>query len=218
MIIVKSSDKNRVYLAWLKSELYRVRSKLTDEEIRFIETPDMENEDENRRREQILLYKYGRIAILERLPSKIDWFETEIEQEDIDEIYIVPVWDWFLDTGKTFKMTRALDHMSKHRGHRIPDQPQITITHHEKVEKMFLSEDNPQDITMISSSIKDSPFTIIEGVHRSITLYKKNKLQGTKGFLGISDELSGCMWSIERTDMQGHINGLNQLVDAGIIW
>lgn len=43
MRILVPSTKNKVYLAWLRSELYRTRDSLTQEEIQIIEKPDLDN-------------------------------------------------------------------------------------------------------------------------------------------------------------------------------
>lgn len=206
-------------MAWLKSELYRMRPNLTSEEVKIIEEPDLANVEQNKKREDILLHRYGRSAIIDKLPTQMDWFEVKIERADAEKFFILPVWDWFLDTGKTFKLEDIPISLSSRRGHKLPNYSQEAITHHyRKVTEMLLSPgSNLGELIMISST-KSGPFTIIDGTHSSATLLKNGKLQGTKGFLGIADDLSQCIWSIERADLGIHIATLNQWADQGIIW
>lgn len=218
MNIIDHADKNRVYETWLKSELYRINNKLSDEEIRIIENPDLENDEENRKREYILLYKYNRSAIIDKLPNVVNWYEVEIEESDVDNLFILPALDWFMDTGRTFKLKNTIANLSPYRGHKLAHYPKMSITHHQKIKKMFFyPKDTFKDIIMISSS-NNGPFTIIDGTHRSVVLLNENRLSNTKGFLGITDNLSQCFWSIERADIKKYILLLNQLADQRIIW
>lgn len=218
MKIINRVNKHHVYAKWLKSELYRVRTNLTSEDIALIENPRLQNENDNRKREEILLYKYGRIAILQYLPGNIIWHEVKIERNDIDKIYICPVFDWFMDTEQTFLLKKTKQYLAPNRGHRLPNVPQMTTTHYQKIEDMSALPQNYEDIVMISTHTINKPFTIIDGTHRATFLYRNNNLVGTKGYLGIAEDLSQCQWSIERTNIQIAIQELNDYVDAGMIW
>lgn len=218
MIVLNPTTKDKVYLAWLKSELYRKLLELTSEEIALIENPDLENELENNKRENLLLHKYGRSAILDKLPSDLEWSEVEVEDHDLDKIFILPVLDWFMDTGKTFQLKNVPLNLSPSRGHRIATFPQMPTTHHQKIQEMLSSPDLAKGDIIIISSSNDGPFTIIDGTHRSSVLQIRNSLPTTKGFLGVKDDLTNCFWSIERATIQNDLQEMNQLADQQIIW
>lgn len=218
MIILNPTKRDKVFLAWLKSELYRKRSDLTAEEVASIEGANLEDETENSKREDLLLHKYGRSAIIDKLPGDLDWFEIEIEDQDLDRVFILPVLDWFMDTGKTFQLKNVPSNLSPNRGHRLANFPQMPTTHHQKIQEMTASSDvGKDDIIMISSS-NSGPFTIIDGTHRSSVLQIRGGLPATKGFLGIKEDLTGCLWSIERATIQNDLEEMTRLAHQGIIW
>ncbi len=218
MKIVRAIDKHNVYAKWLQSELYRVRESLTPTEITLIETPDLQNENDNAQREDILLNKYGRSAILQRIPINITWHEIEIETADTEQIYVCPVFDWFLDTGRTFKLSNTIEHLAPNRGWNFSLTNNGNVAHHQKITEMTASPQSYEDIVMISTAITDKPFTIIDGTHRATFLHRNNNLTGTKGFLGIADNLSQCMWSVERATFQNDLQELNQIANDGKLW
>lgn len=217
MRILVPATKNKVYSVWLKSELYRMGDSLTQEEIQIIENPDLDNVDENSEREDLLLNKYGRVAILDKLPQEVIWYEVSIEDNDLDNLYILAIWDWFLDSGRTFKLSEVPANLSTSRGHRVSNFPPAA-DHKTKIEAMAQSiNDNIQDIVMISSN-QSGPYTIIDGTHRSSLLTINGNLSGTRAYLGVANNLSQCVWTQEWVNYQNSIAELNRLVDEGYLW
>lgn len=213
MKMIRSTNKYYVYAEWLKRELYRVKPGLTESEIFIIENPDLESLEENRKREVLLLSKYNRSQIIEKLPAQLDWYEAIIEEEDVERLFLLPTWDWFLDSGQTFQLIRVPSHLSPIRGHRFLMMP----NHHKKIERIPLSE-NSQPVFIAIASKQNGPYTIIEGTHCAIKFLMMNRLIGTRCFLGLCDDLSRCYWSIEREDIQTHLESLRQMVNLGIMW
>lgn len=211
--------KHVVYSTWLLSELYRVKSTLTDAEIAIIENPNLQNPNENIKRENLLYNTYGRSAILKTLPSDVAWHEVIIESDDVNKIYILPVFDWFMDTGKTFKLADTKDNLAPNRGYDLGPLQKEGVTHYQQIEEMAAAN-RPQDnsIIMISSTTSSGPYTIIDGTHRATFLNRKNQLESTKGFLGVSSNLSTYIWSIERSNIQESLRELNQYAEAGMLW
>ncbi len=216
---IQITEDHHVYSKWLKSELYRVKTDLSTSEIELVENPNLQNLEDNVARKNLLWNKYGRSAILSPLPQNITWHEVVIEVDDIEKMYILPVFDWFMDTGRTFKLKDTTDNLAPNRGYNIRPDLRGSVVHHQKIEEMSISENNNySDIVIISSGLTDKPYTIIDGTHRSTFLYKNNNLTGTKAFLGIAHDLSSYIWSIERSSMNNDLRELNQLADNGLLW
>jgi hypothetical protein len=218
MRIVNPTSKNHVHLAWLKSELYRMRSDLASDELSLIENPDLNNSEENLQREELILNKYGRSPIMETVPSQIQWHEVEIEDEDLENLYILAIWDWFIDTGKTYKLSQVPANLTSNHGHRISNFPPGAADHKTKIEAMMSApEINTQDIILIASS-ENGPFTIIDGTHRSSLLALNGTISGTKAYLGIANDLSQCVWTPEWTNYEVSKTELSNAVDQGFLW
>lgn len=217
MKAIKQTDKHHVYSAWLKSETYRMND-LTPEEIALINNPDLNNEQQNSAREELLFNRFGRVAILEKIPSDLDWFEGELEEGDIDNLYMLPVFDWFMDTGRTFQLKNVINHLSPNRAHLIYNGQLTPVVHHKMIGEMDKAlDDKIQDIVLVTSGNNDAPFTIIDGTHRSSLLMRRGTIVGTKVFFGKGD-MTNCFWSVERNDFQNHVAELNRLTLQGAMW
>lgn len=220
MRILNQSTKHHVNAAWLKSELYRMRDKLQPHEIALIERPNTDNPEDNSAREFMLndATKYGRSAIIDKLPIDLEWHEVQIEEKDIKSLYLIPVYDWFLDTGGTFRLDGTVKHLTSGRGHLVNVTAPQPVIHFEKVEAMSKDQVDTDSVVLITTNLEYGPYTVIDGTHRSSMLIRKNRLVGTKAFLGISNNLSQCIWSVERADFQQHLYTLNQWVQSRIMW
>jgi hypothetical protein len=214
MKIIAPTNQHQVYAEWLKRELYRVKPILPPDQVSMIENPNLKSVEENRKREAMLLHEYKRSNILEELPTQLVWYEATIGGEDLEKLFLLPVWDWFLDSGQTFQLINVPSHLSPKRGHRLRRMP----NHHQKIEMMPFSINNNMFALIMIASKPNGLYTIIEGTHCAVKLFMINKLIGTRCFLGLTDDLSKCYWSIERTDLQTHLESLKQMVDFGLMW
>jgi hypothetical protein len=219
MKILSLSNENQIILKWLISELYRVKPNLDQYEINLIEKANLNNSLENDRRKTLLFYKFGRIAIWKEIPKISEWLEVEIEEVDIDRLYILPVYDWYLDTGRSFKLIDTIENLSPDRGYKFENIPRQQILHYEKITNMIRNP--PTDlngVVIITSNIEKGLYTIIDGTHRSSVLAKKGRLVHLRAYIGIAPNLSNCIWSIERVDIKKHLSELNHLVNCGSMW
>lgn len=210
------TNKDRVYLEWIRSEMFRITDP-TPLELELVNNPNLQDENHNGLREQLLLDKLGRRAILDKVPKDINWREVIIEGGDLSDLYVLAIWDWFLDTGKTFKLSAVPSSISSGHGHRVSNFPPAA-DHKEKLEEMIRSgASNLGGIVMIGQS-ELGPFTIIDGTHRSSLLVLSNRLHGTRAFLGITPDLSQCVWTPEWAGYQNMLHELNRLVTDGHLW
>ena len=218
MKIINTSTKDKVYAAWLKSEFYRMKDNLSEDQVTLIEAPNFDNAAENAKRENLILNVYGRKPIMDHVPTNIIWYEVEIEKEDLEKLYLLAIWDWFIDTGRTFKLSGVVKNLSSGHGHRISNFPPGAADHKVKIDEMLKAMDgNIQDIVMVSSS-EDGSFTIIDGTHRSSLLAIKGSLTGTKAYLGVASDLSKCVWAPEWENYEQSLVELNRIVNEGHLW
>ena len=194
MKILKRSNENQVILKWLQSELYRMKAHLQSEELELINNSNLKSDIDNQARKKLLFHRYGRGAILEKIPTISEWFETEIEEIDVKKLYILPVFDWFLDTGGTFKFIDVIDNLAPNRGYEFNNQISQKILHYKKIQEMLEKPLTDLDgVVIITSSIADGLYTVIDGTHRTSALIKKKELVGLKTYTGVSRNLSNCI-------------------------
>lgn len=120
------------------------------------------------------------------------WNLAEIEDADIDKIYICSSDDWS-DDGlciPDFKVKTAIENykrsdFSKGKYKDIKDKENIFVKDMDGLDnRLFLVADS-----------LNGPFTLIEGCKRSIALGNLGKLTGLEVFLGISPAIRGYIWS-----------------------
>ncbi len=218
MRIISDVSEDEVYQAWIKSEVLRTTDNLSSDEIAIIEHPIIGNEQQARTRKDILWNKLGRSAILNTLPQDVSWKKVALEEPDIEKIYIIPVYDWFLDTGKTFKLKDVPDNLSAHRGHAISQLPPISPTHHEKIHAIINNGQIEGELVTITSSIETGMQTLIDGTHRGSALLINRALRGVNAYIGVSPNMVSSRWSVENPIFHKVKRDLNQLVEAGSLW
>ncbi len=211
MKIISDVTQDQVFLDWIKSELHRIVD-LSADEIALIHNATVEDPKEAAKRKDILFKRLGRSAILDKLPQDVSWKLAEIEESDIDQIYSIPVFDWFLDTGKTFRFKFILDHLSPKRGP-FPSPK----THHQIIDEIIKSGKIEGKLVVVTPSVKGK-ITIIDGIHRGSALLIKNQLIGKTVNLGISPGIATWDWSVEDMVLIPKIQSLNQYANDGKIW
>lgn len=216
MKILDKVSKDKVYAAWLKSELFKYKEAgiaPTDEKI--IVNPDFANEEENKRREELLLSR--RKPIIETLPADITWHEILIQEDDLGKTYIIPVHDWFLDTGKTFQLINVKHNLKHKRGNKLPGRVNEFDHLSSVIEKGQFLDKNSDRIIFVSSNAS-GPFTIIDGVHRACCLARNDKYADFYGYLGVSPSTANYRWSVEFNQINQILWELGELSQKGVLW
>lgn len=124
--------------------------------------------------------------------NNLVWNTAQIEQGDLNKIFIISSDDWKTDgvCVPDFKLTTAIvnyNNSLKSSGKFLDIKNK---------EKIFTSGNNFLDTKMILVANNPiGPYTIIEGNKRSIALGSLNKLVGINIFIGISEAIRGYIWS-----------------------
>jgi hypothetical protein len=219
MRVVEESDRDMLAYYWLKSEWW----KLNNPDNNLVEIPRFDDSQLNDARWQAL-HSY-RSPILDPIPSGSSYKIVEIEESDLQKLYIIPVYDWFMDTGKSFKLLDTLNNLQPGRGTSLEGaDPQIH--HHADVQRkgpyINPAADGFADeyITIVASST-EGPFTIIDGTHRATALLQKHQREPSlpwRAFLVESPNMADNRWHIESQAAQQLIVQLNQAAIASLLW
>jgi hypothetical protein len=113
------------------------------------------------------------------LIDRLGWFLAEIEESDLEKIYIISSSDWIKITP-SFKLLEAVANLEKE----IDDEKIENI----KIKRsIFQNNIDGLDrrLFLVSPTVKGN-FTIIEGNKRAVALQSIGRLVGTRIYLGIS--------------------------------
>lgn len=135
-----------------------------------------------------------RSDIRDPLPENLTWHLAEIEEKDLNQLFIISSSDWTDISGGTFRVIDIVNRFN------LPsdnlDTQRITKDIRKKIE--FLKCGNELDTKLISvtnSPNLSGPFTLIEGNRRSIALSLLNTIVGCQIFLGVSPEIINYNWA-----------------------
>jgi len=123
-----------------------------------------------------------------RLPDDIQWYLAEIEEEDIEKIFIISSDDWRAIT-RTFRVIDSVN--SLYQG--IIDEKTDNILRKKALYEKDLDALDRKFI-LVSPSIEGN-FTIIEGNKRVVALHSINRLIGNRIYLGISKKIIDYVWA-----------------------
>ncbi len=198
MRIIKETSYDEMIHAWLKSESFRIKEHGVIIDQGLISHPDLSSYSENEKRKECMAH---RGPILNEIPDDACWKLVEINKSDIDKLYIIPIFDWFLDTGKTFKLYDALKFIAPNRGYKGPQGNNQAIDHfnevNRKIEYWKHNQESQQEEKVIMIGKSDNgPFTIIDGTHRAIAFDRVNYYPW-QALIGISKSMISCKWYIE---------------------
>ena len=125
------------------------------------------------------------------LPRDIAWYEAEVEEGDINLLYIISSDDWSDISKKSFLVTTVSGFL--HSIHTNNDSIRIAENIREKIR--FLESGGSFDTKFIGVSENyTSPFTLLEGNRRAVALCRLNRLVGVRIYLGISQAIKSYLW------------------------
>ena len=109
MRIIRESSFDELIYYWLKSEGWKIPLNHPSLTVDFVLGDQMLN-----RERYNVLYSY-RKPLLDTIPRDAHFHIIEVEEKDLPSLYIIPIYDWYLDSGKTFKLIDTAAHLKPNR-------------------------------------------------------------------------------------------------------
>jgi len=122
------------------------------------------------------------------LPRNMKWFLAEIEEQDIEKIFVISSDDWKTIT-ETFRLLDTVKSLDT-----IKDDDMVKNILAKK--KIYQHDIDGLDrkFILVSPSVNGN-FTIIEGNKRALALLSMNRLVGNQIYLGISSKIKNYVWA-----------------------
>jgi hypothetical protein len=216
MQIIGPTTIEELTLVWLKSEWDGTADR------RLIDAPDLTDQEQNKARAALL--RRHREPILKELPEKTSPVCVDIEEADLLKLYILPCFDWYLDTGETFRLVDTPAHLAAGREFLGWSRP-YRFEHLSKVDAMApalvgYEAATTNEVLILIAEDRSGPYTIIDGTHRATALYR-SYLTGTKmpwrGIIVVNQAIAGCLWHIESPRARANMAQFKQFAELGVL-
>jgi hypothetical protein len=205
------SSLGEVIRTWLDSEWHGLPCGMPSGRD-IIDNANLGDAAENARRKWLLRH---RAIILDEIPPGAPTYYALVEEIDLPELYIIPTADWYLDTGRSF---RLVDTPANLRPGRVP------IDHYTKVRAkskyMCTHGTASNEVLILMAPSAAGPYTIIDGTHRAAALYADHAGKPNmpwKGILIRDPLIEQSMWSINSKVAQSSIPQMAAAAAAGIL-
>jgi hypothetical protein len=223
MQVLSTTTGEEVILTWLRSEWHALPGG-TPSDRRLIDNPDLTDAGQNDARERLLLDGH-RGVILGTLPPAAPAQWVLIDEADLPKLFVIPSGDWYLDTGGTFRLIDAANHLRPGRGSAFPEQLG-PINHYDAVNAKSEYVRNYDAITtdemlILIASSEAGPFTIIDGNHRAAALYRSHLSEPNmprKGILICDPRIAHSKWYINSQEARLNIRQISLLASRGLLW
>jgi O-antigen/teichoic acid export membrane protein len=174
---------------FLKNEIYHeefdpYRSKIE----RLVNTPNLENADENSLRKALLYLRRG--AMWRELPDDTKWFEVEMATADLAGVRVFPRAQWRRVSQGSFGLYDVVQEIRRSSAEEPDDE------FFSKLRR--LSNDESVNRTVLLIGLNDSePVTILDGNHRiaaAMLVAPETVLKRFRFLCGFSPRMNECCW------------------------
>ncbi len=135
-----------------------------------------------------------RSDIRSKLPTDLTWYECEVEQQDIDRLFIISSNDWSDISGGSFRVADVAARLELSSA----DTYTAWIASEIRGKIGHVTSGNQLDTRVVAITDSPSlfgPFTLIEGNRRSVTFLLCCTFVGSKISVGYSSVVVDCVWA-----------------------
>jgi hypothetical protein len=189
MDFLGSASRDELVLTWLSSEWDQ-----TDPLRQIIDHADLSDPVQNTTGARMLFSNRG--PILQEVPYEMRPEWANIRENDLPNLYIIPCREWYLDTGRSFRLADVPGNLKAGRH---------PVDHLAKVDAIAPSLTNYDAATttealILIASGRAGPYMIIDGTHRAAALYRNQLVKPNlpwKGILVSDATIAQSVWYID---------------------
>lgn len=190
--ILRPMTEHAVIAAFLRSEFHHPEFEEYRREFsHLVERPDLQSNRENALRRALLFLRRG--AMWRELPEQTQWFEVELNQDDLARLRFFPRAQWRRVAEGSFYLTDVVDCL------RLKWQQAPQDEFFQKLRRLSIpvrqGQVNPTVLLIGVDAF--SPLTILDGNHRIAAAMLSQPAAALDSFhfiCGLSPEMTRCCW------------------------
>jgi hypothetical protein len=135
-----------------------------------------------------------RSDIRDTIPDDISWCVAEIEDGDVDSMFIISTGDWKDISAGSFLVSKVASRLNFPSDH--ADTQRIGNNIRKKLDHIVTGGHlDPKLIAVTHDDLLIGPFTFIEGNRRAVAFAVNGSLVGSKIYIGVSSLITDYKWA-----------------------
>jgi O-antigen/teichoic acid export membrane protein len=189
--LIRRVTEDAVIAEFLKSDFHSSAFRDYQESLHdVVEKPNLNDADENAKRRALLFIRH--LALWKEIPIGTEWYEVEINEEDLSRIRVFPRAQWRRLARGNFSITEIAEGL-RTRQHLV-DAPFLS-----KIAAIGdqLPQDDPGFGAVILIGLNDNEsLTVLDGNHRlaAAILASPSRLKKLRFLCGLSPNMTECCW------------------------
>jgi O-antigen/teichoic acid export membrane protein len=189
--LIRRVTEDAVIAEFLKSDFHSPAFRDYQQSLReVVEKPNLEDADENAKRRALLFIRH--LALWKEIPIGTEWYEVEINEEELSQIRVFPRAQWRKLARGNFSITEIAEGL-RTRQHLV-DAPFLS-----KI--AAIGEQLPQDDPGFGALIliglnENESLTVLDGNHRlaAAIVASPSRLKKLRFLCGLSPQMKECCW------------------------
>lgn len=181
-----------VLAEFLRAEFYRPEYDSDRQRFEaFVYNPNLADEDENAIRRALLYRRRG--PMLRELPDDTQWWEIEMDPEELERINVFPRAQWRRISDGNFQ---ALHVAERIRG-QLDDGKSSELLAKIHILRTNMQMEGPKSTVVLIGVDEEHPVTLLEGNHRFVSallLPREVMLRRIRLACGFSQKMERCCW------------------------
>jgi O-antigen/teichoic acid export membrane protein len=189
--LLRRVPEDEVIAEFLKSDFRSSSFTEYQESLRdLVSHPNLKDPIENAKRKALLFIRH--LALWKEIPIGTEWYEVEINEENLSQVRVFPRAHWRKLAGGNFSITLIAESL-RAKQHKVKSPFLSKI---DEIGTQFLRDD-PGFSAVLLIGIKDSePLTILDGNHRLVAamLASHGSVAKLRFLCGLSPRMTECCW------------------------
>jgi len=184
--------EDEVVAEFLKAEFYH--SRFDPDRAQFaacVHSPNLMDENENAIRRALLFRKRG--DMWRELPADTQWWEVELEPQDLERINVFPRAHWRGISDGDFRVLQVAERVRE----RLNPTSRDVFLSKIRLLQAELQSVGPQSTIMLIGVDETRPMTLLEGNHRFVSallLPREIMMRRLRLVCGFSPNMESCCW------------------------
>jgi O-antigen/teichoic acid export membrane protein len=189
--LLRRVSEDEVIAEFLKSDFYYPAFREYQESLReIVVNPNLDDKAENAKRRALFFIR--QLSLWKELPTSTEWYEVEVNEEDIDHVRVFPRAQWRKLARGNFSIPEVVESLRRRR--HLVDASFLSKV--DAIRDRLVREESGVGAVIMIGVNENEPLTVLDGNHRFVSamLASPPRLDRCRFFCGLSPRMAECCW------------------------